>query len=179
MASGINVVGTVATDPKEIILSTGTQLCSFRFASTERRYDRKTESWVNADTNWFTVNIFNVLANHALQSFHKGDRLVVSGRLRIKQWERDGKTGTSVEIDADALGHDVRWGVSSFQKSAQTASAQHVTSGAGANGWHAEDAPQSIQEQPNDELNHEKRAQSELENSTSATTAELAADIPF
>lgn len=136
MASTIKVVGTVATEPKEIQLSTGTQLCSFRFASNERRYDKKSESWVNSDTNWFTVNVFNTLAKNALQSFNKGDRLIVSGRLRVKQWERDEKTGTSVEIDADALGHDVRWGVSSFQKSIQTDVAGDVSATAHAGGWH-------------------------------------------
>lgn len=137
MASAIKVVGTVATDLKEIQLSTGTQLCSFRLASSERRYDRKTESWVNSDTNWFTVNVFNSLAKNALQSFNKGDRLIVSGRLRVKQWEREEKSGTSVEIDADALGHDVRWGVSSFQKSIQTSVAGDVSAIAHAGGWHS------------------------------------------
>jgi single-strand DNA-binding protein len=87
-----------------------------RVASNERRYDREKNQWVDGDTNWFTVNAFRTLAEHADRSFSKGDRVIISGRLRIRQWSNDGKTGTAVEIEADALGHDLRWGVSRFEK---------------------------------------------------------------
>lgn len=110
------VVGTVATDPKQTVLSSGVHICKFRLANSERRFDRERGAWVDGETNWFTVQAFRSLAENALQSFHKGDRVVVRGRLRVKQWERDGKNGVDVEIEADSLGHDLRWGSTSFSK---------------------------------------------------------------
>ncbi len=116
MTTIIHVVGTIATDPKLINPASGTQLCSFRLASDERRYDREKQEWVDGDTNWFGVVSFRGLAGHAHESFRKGDRVMVTGRLRMRKWEKDDRKGTSVEIEAEALGHDVRWGVSRFEK---------------------------------------------------------------
>lgn len=116
MNTQLCVVGTVATDPRLIETNANIPLCSFRIASTERRYDRAKGDWVDGETNWFSVSAFRGLAVHAKDSFAKGDRVIVSGRLRVRSWESGEKSGTSVDIDADALGHDVRWGVSTFRK---------------------------------------------------------------
>jgi single-strand DNA-binding protein len=118
MQTTFHVVGTIATDPKLIQAPSGVQLCSFRLASDERRYDRQQQAWIDGTTNWFSVSTFRSLALNAHASFHKGDRVIVSGKLRVRNWEKDEKRGTSVEIEADAVGHDVRWGVSQFQKHA-------------------------------------------------------------
>lgn len=116
MTTTIHVVGTIATDPKLINPASGTQLCSFRLASDERRYDKEKQEWVDGGTNWFGVVAFRRLASHAHESFHKGDRVMVTGRLRMRNWEKDDRKGVSIEIEAEALGHDVRWGVSKFDK---------------------------------------------------------------
>jgi len=42
--------------------------------------------------------------------------VIVNGRLRVRRWESDDKSGTTVEVEADAIGHDLRWGVSAFTK---------------------------------------------------------------
>lgn len=116
MSNIVTVVGTIATEPRALTTQSGIALCSFRVASGERRFDREKKSWVDGETNWFTVTAFRGLALNAHDSFHKGDRVVVSGRLRVRSWERDDRSGTSVEIEAEALGHDLRWGVSQFSK---------------------------------------------------------------
>lgn len=116
MTTTISVIGTIATDPKLIQPASGTTLCSFRLASDERRFDKDKQEWIDGNTNWFGVVAFRGLAAHAHESFHKGDRVIVSGRLRMRPWEKEDRRGTSVEIEADGLGHDVRWGVSRFEK---------------------------------------------------------------
>lgn len=116
MSSHISVVGTVATRPNRFSGAGRATLCSFRLAANERRYNRETQQWEDGETNWFTVVSFRSLADHAEQSFAVGDRILVAGRLRVRPWSNGEKSGTSVEIEADAMGHDLRWGVSSFRK---------------------------------------------------------------
>lgn len=116
MAIQITAVGTVATDPKDIRLSEGVTLCTFRLAASERKFNRETQTWVDGETNWLSINVFRILAEHALASIHKGQRVFVHGKLRIKQWEREERSGTSVEIDAESIGHDLRWGTSTFHR---------------------------------------------------------------
>lgn len=116
MFQPICVVGTVATQPKEISFESGVYLCSFALASNFRRFDKGASTWVDSHTNWFTVNVFRSLGENAFASISKGDRLIIKGRLRIKKWERDGKSGTNVEIDADAIGHELKWGTTKFTR---------------------------------------------------------------
>lgn len=116
MSQQISLIGQVATEPKLFSPEGGVQFCTFRMACTERRFDSQKGEWVDAETNWFTINAFRTLAAHANESFAKGDRVIVNGRLRVRNWEKEEKRGTSVEIDIDGIGHDVRWGVSTFTK---------------------------------------------------------------
>lgn len=143
MSTPIHTVGTIATDPRHIQTQSGISLCTFRLACSERRYDREQSQWVDGDTNWFTVSAFRGLADHAHASFHKGDRVIVSGRLRVRAWEQGEKSGTAVDIDADALGHDLRWGVSAFTKQSATA---------------ADQAPDAGRTQPGDALATERES---------------------
>lgn len=89
-------------------------VASFRLGATERKYDRDERVWIDGPTNWFTVSAYRQLASHASCSIKKGQPVIVVGRLRIRQWEKDGKQFTSTEIDAEALGHDLMWGSANF-----------------------------------------------------------------
>ncbi len=135
MPNPISIVGTIATAPRTIQTQSGVPLCTFRVASSERRFDRESKTWSDGETNWFSVTAFRGLAQHASESFQKGDRVIVSGRLRVRNWERDEKSGTSVEIEADALGHDLRWGVSSFTKRVGTESSDDAEPSGAQSRW--------------------------------------------
>jgi single-strand DNA-binding protein len=117
MSDLITVTGLVATTPRHLVTSEGLPITSFRLASTQRRFDRTQEKWIDADTNWFTITGFRQLATNLVGSVAKGDRVVVTGRLKIRDWENGERTGTTVEIDADAVGHDLTWGTASFTRS--------------------------------------------------------------
>jgi single-strand DNA-binding protein len=41
---------------------------------------------------------------------------VVSGRLKVRDWDNGERSGTSVEIEADSLGHDLVWGTTQFSR---------------------------------------------------------------
>ncbi|SOC88371.1 single-strand DNA-binding protein [Curtobacterium sp. 314Chir4.1] len=114
MNDTITVCGIIATEPRHLVTDTGIAITSMRLASPSRRWDRATSTWTNGATNWYTVTAFRSLAANVHRSLKKGDRIVVTGRIRIRTWERDGRGGTSVEIDAEGLGHDLAWGISNW-----------------------------------------------------------------
>ena len=39
---------------------------------------------------------------------------MVIGKLRVRDWDNGERAGTSVEIEAESIGHDLIWGTSSF-----------------------------------------------------------------
>lgn len=116
MSDTITVTGFIATPPRNLKTSEGLSISSFRLASAQRRFDRGQQKWVDADTNWYTVTAFRQLASNASTSLQKGDRVVVTGRVHVRDWESAGRKGTTIEIEAEALGHDLFWGTTSFTR---------------------------------------------------------------
>jgi single-strand DNA-binding protein len=117
MSDTITLTGIVATLPRAITTGEGLAITSFRLASSQRRFDRAQERWVDGDTNWYTVTAFRQLATNSAVSLKKADRVVVTGRLRIRDWESGDKAGTNIDVEADAIGHDLSWGTAAFSRS--------------------------------------------------------------
>ena len=117
MSDTITITGLVATTPRHVTTTEGLNITSFRLASTQRRFDRPQQKWIDGETNWYTVTAFRQLALNSNASIEKGQRVVVAGRLKIRDWENGERTGTTVDIEAEALGHDLSWGTSTFTRS--------------------------------------------------------------
>jgi len=118
MSDTITITGLIATTPRHVVTSEGLPITSFRLASSQRRFDKAAEKWVDASTNWYTVTSFRQLAVNAVPSLGKGDRIVVSGRVRVRDWQTDDRTGTTVEIEAETIGHDLFWGTAQYTRTA-------------------------------------------------------------
>ena len=116
MSDTITITGNVATPPELKRTPNGVAITTFRVASGQRRYDRATGTWIDAGTNWYTVSAFRGLADHAFHSLHKGDRVILTGRLRLREWDNGTRRGIAVEVDAEAIGHDLLWGTTTFVK---------------------------------------------------------------
>lgn len=111
-----SITGLVATSPRHQVTQEGLPITSFRLASNDRYYDEAKERWVESETNWFTVSSFKTLAINVAQSVSKGDRITVSGSIKVRDWDNGERTGTSVEIIADSIGHDLNYGTSEFTR---------------------------------------------------------------
>ncbi|TXK19644.1 single-stranded DNA-binding protein [Homoserinibacter sp. GY 40078] len=116
MTDIVTVVGFVATAVKHTVTAEGLEIASFRLASTHRRFDRTANAWVDGQTNWFSITAFRQLAANASASIDKGQRVIVTGRLRVREWTSGEKSGHDVEIVADAIGHDLAWGTTTWTR---------------------------------------------------------------
>ena len=119
----VTMVGNVVADVRQATTKQGVAVASFRFASTERRFDRGRDQWVDGETNYVTINCWRQLAHNVLDCVHKGDPVVVHGRLRVRQWEVEERKGTSVELEAFSVGHDLTRGISRFTRVNRAAAA--------------------------------------------------------
>ena len=127
MNDTITITGNVATDPDHKRTAAGVTITTFRVASAQRRFDRSANAWVDSATNWYSVSAFRSLADHAFHSLRKGDRVLLTGRLRIRDWDNGTKRGTAVEVEAEAIGHDLLWGTTTFAKDGGAAAERHET----------------------------------------------------
>lgn len=111
-----SITGLVATSPRHLVTQEGLPITSFRLACNERHYDEAKQDWVEGETNWFTVTALRTLGINVAQSVGKGNRITVSGSIKIRDWDNGERSGTSVEIIADSIGHDLNYGTSVFTR---------------------------------------------------------------
>lgn len=112
----VTVQGWLGGDPtlREV---NGIPVASFRMGCTPRRYHRGREEWVEGTTQWYTVSVWRGLAENCRTSLHKGDPVVVYGRLNHRSFSnKNGVEVTALEIDAITVGHDLSRGITAFSK---------------------------------------------------------------
>lgn len=92
-------------------------VAGFRVACTPRRYNRRTGSWEDSPTQWYSVSAWRGLADNCAGSLRRGDPVVVHGRLNASVWvNAQGVEVTSFEVDATMVGHDLSRGTSQFTR---------------------------------------------------------------
>lgn len=75
-------------------------------------------TWEDGDPEFYDVTIWGDLAEHAIDSLSKGNRVMVVGRLQYVTWETpEGDKRSKVKIVADAFGPDLRWATASVTRS--------------------------------------------------------------
>ncbi|WP_335977967.1 MULTISPECIES: single-stranded DNA-binding protein [Streptomycetaceae] len=125
----VTVVGNVATEPESQVTATGLVVTRFRLATTTRRWDAERGAWTDGATSFYTVRAWRNLGSNVKESVCLGEPLVVQGRLRIREDEKDGRRYLAAELEAVAIGHDLARGVARFSRSGGRGGA---SAGAGA-----------------------------------------------
>ena len=113
----LSVVGNVGGDVQFRTGRNGTDVASFRVASTPRYYDRRKDRWSDGQTTWLTVVCYRSLAQHVASSVQKGDPVLAVGKLRTQTWTRpDGSAASREVLEAAAVGHDLARSTSAFRR---------------------------------------------------------------
>src|ERR1700756_1119219 len=112
MAAGdtpITIVGNLVADPELRFTSSGQPVATFRVASTPRIRDAATNEWKDGDSLFLTCNVWRQAAENVAESLQRGMRVIVSGRLRQRQYEtKEGEKRTVYEVEVDDVGPSLR-----------------------------------------------------------------------
>jgi len=79
------IIGNLVDDPELRYTNTGTAVTNLRVAVTQRI--QQDGQWRDGDTSFLKVNVWRGQAEHLADSLTKGDRVMVTGRLRQRSWE--------------------------------------------------------------------------------------------
>ena len=131
----VTVVGTLVSDMRpRRVGPDGTLVLNFRVASNERRFDKMSESWVDGESLYLSVNCWRRLAENAA-SLVKGDPVIVSGKLRTREWTTEqGERRSVVELEANAVGPDLARCVATVRKQRREQSLNSVDGNPEASG---------------------------------------------
>ena len=94
----IIIVGHLGRDPELRYTPSGTPVCDFSVATSERRGKRDGGEGEEI-TTWFRVSMWGRQAEVANQYLQKGKQVYIEGRVSQREWtDRDGNKRTSLEV---------------------------------------------------------------------------------
>ncbi len=115
--TSITLVGNLTRDPELRFTPAGAAVADFTVASTSRTFDRQTGEWKDGDTLFIRCSAWRQLAENVAGSLTKGTRVIVTGPLKVREYERsDGGRGTSVEMTVDEVGPSLRNATAQVQR---------------------------------------------------------------
>ncbi|MBW3657215.1 MAG: single-stranded DNA-binding protein [Actinobacteria bacterium] len=124
----ITMIGNLTDDPDLRFTPSGAAVCNFRIAVNRRYTDKSGQQ--QEETTFMGVNIWRDMAENVAESLHKGDRVVVIGRVKVRSYEnREGQTVWVTEIEADEVSPSLRWARATISKTSGSGS------GSGGSGW--------------------------------------------
>jgi single-strand DNA-binding protein len=117
--------GRVVADPELRFAQSGTAICRMRLVAADRRLNKQTDEWEDADTLWMDVTCFKQLAENVVESVVKGDLVIVTGKIRTEEWEdRDsGAKRSKVALIADTVSASLQFRVIPHGEARRTAPA--------------------------------------------------------
>lgn len=111
----VTFAGNLTDDPELSYTPSGVAVANFRVAVTPRIKDG--ESWKDGETAFYRCAAWRDYAENATESLSKGDRVVVVGTLKTREWETaEGQKRLSLEVNVDELGPTLQWAVAKPQK---------------------------------------------------------------
>jgi single-strand DNA-binding protein len=115
----VAITGNLTDDPEVSFTPNGTAVANFRLAVTPRVKDG--EGWRDGDTSFFRITAWRDLATHLGDSLSKGDRVIVLGQLRTRNWETpEGERRSVVEVTAEEVGPSLKWATAKPERTRKT-----------------------------------------------------------
>src|SRR4051794_6368612 len=108
MDTYVTMQGNLVADPTRIVTASGQRVTKFRIASNGRRIDNQSKEWVNTNPVFMSVSCWRQLGDNVYQTLHKGDTVLLMGRLSYREWDDEkGGRRSAMEIEASAVGPDL------------------------------------------------------------------------
>jgi single-strand DNA-binding protein len=102
----LTVVGNLAADPELRFTPSGDAVANFSVASTPRVF--KNNEWVDGETLWMRCAVWKEQAE-SVAELTKGTRVVVTGKLKQRSYEKDGVSHTVIEMEADEVAASLKY----------------------------------------------------------------------
>lgn len=116
----VTVAGTLTADPELRFTQSGVAVANFTFAANDRRFDQQSGQWVDGDATLLRCTLWRQPAENLVNSVGKGNRVLVTGTLRQRQFEHEGQKRTVLELDVTECGPSVRWATAKVTKVTRT-----------------------------------------------------------
>lgn len=129
ISASTTIIGNITGAPELRFTTGGKAVINFAVASTERYFDRTSNEWKDGSTVFMPCFAWNGAENIA-ESVVKGDRVIVTGKLKQRSYTTDdGNKRQVMELEVDEVGPSLRYAQAKPTKTPRAASG-HAAQGA-------------------------------------------------
>lgn len=97
----VYLIGNLTRDPEKRYTPSGTAVCEARLA-VNHKYKTANGEW-KEDPCFVSVTIWGKTAENVVEYKRKGDPLLIEGRLKYDQWEKEGQKFSKIVVVADSV----------------------------------------------------------------------------
>jgi single-strand DNA-binding protein len=122
MSTTITTEANLSADPElRFTKTTGQSVATIRLAVSARRKNIDGD-YVDTPPVFYEATCWGVLAEHAAESLHKGDRVLVHGSTYDEEWtDRDNRTRVKRVLQVQAIGASLRYATTRVTRATNTA----------------------------------------------------------
>lgn len=102
MINKVILVGNVGADPEVRTIDSGVKVAKIRIA-TKERVPNKERNGYNDVTEWHNITLWRNLAEVVDRYVRKGSQLYIEGKLRTREYDKNGTKCYTTEIVAEEL----------------------------------------------------------------------------
>lgn len=96
------ISGNLTRDPELRSTANGTAVLSLGVAVNDRRKNQQTGEWEDFP-NFIDCTMFGTRAQAVSNYLTKGQKVLIEGKLRWSQWERDGQKRSKIDVIVDEI----------------------------------------------------------------------------
>ena len=96
----VTLLGNITRDIEVRFLQSGTAVCDLGLAVNDRV--KKGDQWVDEAT-FVDVTLFGKQAEVAGEYLSKGSAVLIAGRLKLEQWEKDGQKRSKLKVIGEKM----------------------------------------------------------------------------
>jgi len=105
----LTIIGNLTVDPELRFTPAGAAVANFTIASTPRTFDRNSNEWKDGETLFLRSSVWREAAENVAETLTKGMRVIASGVLKQRSYEKDGEKRTVYEFDVDEIGPSLKY----------------------------------------------------------------------
>lgn len=105
----ITVIGNLTSDPELRFTPGGDAVANFTIASTPRTFDRNANEWKDGESLFLRSSVWREVAENVAESLTKGMRVIASGFLKQRSYEKDGEKRTVIEFEVQEIGPSLKY----------------------------------------------------------------------
>lgn len=116
----VTIVGNLTDDPELRFTANGAAVVKFSVAVNRQRFNRQTNAWEDAGTDFHRVTAWARLAENVAATLQKGARVMVAGDLRQDHWtdEKTQEKRSAWSVNAQAVGAELTFATAVVTKAA-------------------------------------------------------------